>query len=206
MKKLFPLFLFLLPLLPVQAQVVKMTLNLEKGRAYQQHTDYTASIQQNLNGQQVNMVMSVQGGMSFLVKDANANGYEMEVVYESLTMGLELPQGIMEFSSEKENPQDVFSIILSAMKNKPFQVDISKNGKVTAVRNIESIYESAFERFPQLPEAQKAQIKAQLAKAYGAEAFRGNLEMAMAIFPETTVEPGDSWKIHTQLVHGQLNY
>ena len=202
MKKLYPLLIFLLPFLSVQAQEVKLTLTLEQGKAYKQHTDYTASIQQNINGQQVNMVMSVRGGVSFLVKAAHAEGYEMEVIYESLTMGLEMPQGKMEFSSEKENPQDVFSIILSEMKNKPFQLEMSRSGKVLAVHSIETIYESALERFPQLPETQKAQIKAQLSQAYGAEAFKGNIEMVTAIFPKNAVKPGDQWSIHTQLESG----
>ena len=79
---------------------------------------------------------------------------------------------------------------------------MTRSGKIAEVKNIESLFESAFKRFPQIPEAQLAQMKAQLDKAYGAEAFKGNIEMVTAIFPEQPVAKGEDWTIHTKLESG----
>jgi hypothetical protein len=73
---------------------------------------------------------------------------------------------------------------------------------VVEIRNIESVWESAFKDFPGLSEAQLAQIKSQLAKAYGTEAFRGNIEMSTAVLPEAPVAKGDTWIIKTKLESG----
>lgn len=77
-----------------------------------------------------------------------------------------------------------------------------KNGKVKEVSGIEKLFSGIFEKFPQLPEAQKEQLKQQLDKAYGENAFKGNIEMVTAIFPDHPVEKGDKWKINTELESG----
>ncbi|PIQ28415.1 MAG: hypothetical protein COW63_14850, partial [Bacteroidetes bacterium CG18_big_fil_WC_8_21_14_2_50_41_14] len=91
-------------------------------------------------------------------------------------MIMELPQGKMEFSSEKNDEQDIFSTLLSKMIGNTFNVKMAKNGKILEVKNIESRIESLFEDFTHIPENQLAQLKAQMTKAYGAEAFKGNIE------------------------------
>jgi len=108
----------------------------------------------------------------------------------------------LEFSSEKNDEKDIFSTILSAMKNKPFLVKMTKTGKVNEVKNIESVFSGIFEKFPQLTDIQKQQIQSQLMQAYGEKAFKGNLEMCSAIFPDFQVSKGDKWIIKTKLESG----
>lgn len=45
-------------------------------------------------------------------------------------------------------------------------------------------------------------MKAQIMNAYGAEALKGNIEMATAIYPDKPVNKGDNWTIHTNLESG----
>jgi hypothetical protein len=185
-----------------QAQKTELCLNLEKGKEYKQISDSKATIIQDINGQKMNMEMTVYGCMSYLVKAVNDDDYEMEVKYESLSMSMKLPQGIMEFNSEKNDEQDIFSMMLAEMKDKPFQITMTKRGKITKVKDIESLFESAFSKFTGIPEDQMGQIKAQLKKAYGEEAFKGNIEMITAIYPNRPVVKGESWEINTKLESG----
>jgi len=202
MRKFFNLILVSIILTSCQAQQTELKLSLEKGKEYKQITDSKATIIQDINGQKMNMEMTIKGSMTYLVKVVNENDYEMEVKYERLSMTMQLPQGTMEFSSEKNDEQDVFSMILAEMKNSPFQITMTKSGKITEVKNIELLFESAFSKFSQIPENQMAQIKAQLMKAYGEEAFKGSIEMVTAIYPDKSVVKGESWEIKTKLESG----
>ena len=68
----------------------------------------------------------------------------------------------MEFNSEKNDENDVFSTILGAMKDQKFSLTMSKAGKVTDVKNVDALWSKAINQFDQLPEMQKEQIKAQI--------------------------------------------
>jgi hypothetical protein len=202
MRKAISLILLSIVLTSFQTQKAQLGLNLEKGKEYKQITDSKATIIQDINGHKMNMEMTIIGNVSYLVKDIIEEVYDMEVKYESLSISMQLPQGTIEFSSEKKDEQDIFSIILAEMKNKPFQIKMTRSGKVTDVKNIELLFESAFSKFSHIPENQMAQIKAQLMNAYGEEAYKGNIEMVTAIYPDKPVVKGESWVIKTKLESG----
>ena len=146
--------------------------------------------------------MTIKGTMTFLVKDITENGYNMDAKFEELSMSMQMPQGLMEFSSEKNDANDIFSTILGAMKDKAFGITMSKTGKITDVKNVEALWSTAINTFDQLPEMQKEQIKAQIMKAYGGEALKGNIEMVTAIYPDSPANRGDKWTINTKLESG----
>lgn len=202
MRKLFPIFLSFFILASCQDEKATLSLNLEEGETYKQKSSIQSTINQEIDGQKINMIMGIDGVMAYKVTKANASDYEMDVTYESLSISMNLPQGKMEFSSDKEGEADIFSKILSEMTNTPFQLKMSKLGKVLEIKNIDKLFESAFNKFPDLPADQMAQIKSQLSKAYGEKSFRGNIEMATAIYPVTPVNEGDSWEIKTTLESG----
>lgn len=202
MRKIFSLILVSIVLTSVQAKEHNLTFNLQKGKEYRQVIKSKATIIQEVNGQLMNMVMTINGGVSFFVVSVNPTDYDLNVKYESLGMSMEMPQGKAEFSSEKADEQDVFSIILSKMIGKTFKVKMAKDGKVIEVKNIEPMIESLFEDFSDIPEDQLQQLKNQVNKSYGAEAFRGNVEMVTAIFPEQPVKKGEKWTIKTNLESG----
>lgn len=184
------------------AQKEKFELNLIKGEIYTQKMISNVSIIQTVNGQQVNTNMTINGVTTYKVTDIQNSIYNMEVRYESLSMKMSLPNGTMEFSSEKNDEKDIFSSILGVMKKKPFFVKMTKSGKIEEVKNVEMIFSNIFEKFPQLTDNQKQQIQSQLMQSYGEKAFKGNLEMCSAIFPDSPVAKGDKWIIKTKLESG----
>lgn len=202
MKTIFTLILTVFVLTSCQTQNSDLSLKLEKGKEYKQITNSKATIIQEVNGQKMNMVMTIKGTMTFLVKDITENGYNMDAKFEELSMSMQMPQGLMEFSSEKNDANDIFSTILGAMKDKAFGITMSKTGKITDVKNVEALWSTAINTFDQLPEMQKEQIKAQIMKAYGGEALKGNIEMVTAIYPDSPVNRGDKWTINTKLESG----
>lgn len=202
MKKIINLFIAFILLTSCQAQKEKLELKLSKGEIYNQKMISNVSILQTINGQQVNMKMSINAKMTYKVTDIQNAVYDMEVRYESLIMKMSLPNGEMEFSSDKNDEKDIFSTILGTMKNKPFLVKMTKAGRVSEVKNIEAVFSNMFDKFPQLNDVQKQQIKGQIMQAYGEKAFKGNIEMCSAIFSDSPVSKGDKWTINTQLESG----
>jgi len=177
-------------------------LNLTKGEVYFQKMISNASVIQTVNGQEMKMNMILNGKMSYKVIDIQDSIYQMEVRYESLSMKMSLPSGVMEFNSEKNDEKDIFSSILGVIKNKPFLIKMTKTGKIKEVKNINLLFSNMFEKFPQLTDMQKQQIQNQLIQAYGEQSFKGNLEMCSAIFSDSPVSKGDKWEIKTKLETG----
>lgn len=202
MKRILNLVLAIILITSCQAQKEKLELNLTKGEIYTQKMTSNVSIIQTINGQQVNMNMSVNGKVTYKVTDIQNSIYSMEVRYESLSMKINMPNGVLEFSSEKNDEKDIFSSLLGIMKNKPFFIKMTKAGKINEVRNIDALFSNMFDKFPQLQEIQKQQIKSQLMQAYGEKAFKGNLEMCSAIFPDSLISKGDKWIVDTKLESG----
>lgn len=185
-----------------QAKKTELSLHLQQGKSYTQVTDSHITIDQEVQGQQMKIVMDISGSMTYRVTAVTASGYDMDVQYDSLSMAMQMPQGTMNFSSEKNDASDIFSSILKSMKNRPFQVKMTTKGKITEVKNLDKLFDSMFESAPQLPEQQKAQIKSQLMRSYGEDAFKGNVEMTLAIYPDKPVAPGDTWVIENKQKSG----
>ena len=202
MKKLQTVILVIAVLSSAQAKKFNLKLNLEVGKEYHQRVTSNSGISQEINGRQMNIVMKITGEMIFKVTAHKDDVYDMDVNYERLDMTMQMPQMSMEFSSEKTDDNDILSKILKAMKGKVFSIKMTDKGKVTEVNNIETIYGSAFDDLPQMPAAQVAQIKEQIAKAYGEEAFKGSIEMAVAVFPDKRVKKGETWTVNTKLNSG----
>lgn len=202
MKKIVSIIFIALLVISCKSQKERIELNLIKGETYSQKMVSNISIKQDLNGQSFDMNMDIDAKMSYKVIDIQNSVYEIEVQYESLLMKMVLPNGTMEFSSEKEDLSDIVSTLLGVLKNKSFVVNMSKSGKVKEVKNIDKLFANMFDKFPQLTEEQKEQIRSQLMQAYGEKAFKGNLEMTSYIFSESPVSMGDKWTNNTRIESG----
>lgn len=202
MKKFFSTIATLLILSQCFAQKADLKLNLEVGKEYKQTTVSKATIVQEFGGQEMEILMTIEGEMSYKVKSLADNNYEMEAEYNRLNIGMKMPQGEMQFSSDKQDESDIFSTILKEMLDKPFYVTMTKRGKVLSVKNIDALFETVFNKFSEIPAAQLEQIKTQLEKSYGEAGLRGNIEMVSAIFPDRAVAIGDEWTIETKLESG----
>lgn len=199
MKTILHLSLALLFLASCQGKKEKLQLNLVKGQTYTQRLISNMTITQNISGQQMNMTMAVGGKMVFKVVNSNDSIFDIDVRYESLSMKMGMPNGTMEFSSDKQDEKDVFSTVLGSMRNKSFMVRMDKYGKVKEVKNIDTLFSGFFEKFPQISNEQKQVISDQIKQAYGTKTFKGNLEMTSAIFPEHPVAIGDPWVTKTTM-------
>lgn len=202
MKNIFALSIALIIWTSCYAQKQKLELNLVIGNTYSLNLISNASVIQNMGNQQVNMRITIIGKLNYKVIDIQDSIYNMEVKYDNLEMRMALPNGEMKFSSEKNDPNDIISTVLGAIKNKPFLLKMTKLGRLVEVKNMDTLFFAMLDKFPQLSQVQKQQIQGQIEQAYGEKALKGNFEMVSAIFSDTPVEKGDKWIIKTQIESG----
>ncbi len=202
MKKLL-LFLTIVGItLSASGQKQKLGFNLKAGETYYHLLETASLIKQEVNGQQMNIDISMSLKIAYRIINVRDSIYDMKVSYQRLEMTMNLPNGKKEFDSENSNENDVFSTILSAMTGKEFTVQMSRVGKILSVQNLDSVFGNLFDQFPQLAAEQVQQMKAQLKQAYGEKAFKGSFEMVTAIYSNAAVEKGSTWQITTHLESG----
>lgn len=197
MKHFLSITLVMLLTFAAFSQKETIQLNLKVGETYKQNSSAQVLIKQNVGGQSIDIDMTVKAGMAFKVTSVQGNSYLMDASYLSMDMIMKMPQGMsMTFSSSDTDPNNPMSQILGSMVNKSFQIKMSKTGKVEEVTGVEKLFESAFggQMNPQM-----AAIKTQLESSFGADAFKGNMEAAMTVYPDKPVKKGDSWSISTLL-------
>lgn len=176
-------------------------LKLQVGEIYPQNVVSNIIIIQKINGVEQKTNMEISGRMNFKVKGIQDNEYLMAVSYSSLKMKMNSPMGEMTVSTENGS-RDVFSKVMSSMIGKEFSVKMQKTGFISDIKGIDNVFSGVFSSFPDIPESQKKQVLAQLKQAYGEKAFKGNIEMITAIFPDKEVAIGESWDNSVNLESG----
>lgn len=199
MKKIYTLLLASIIFTSIQSQTIDLSFKLEKGKEYKHVTSTKSTVAQNMMAQEINMTMTVNGATSFLVKDITNDNYEMDATYDELSMSIEMPQGKQSYSSEVSDENDPVSSLLNDIKGKTIEVVMSKNGKIKEVRNTEALEQTIKERFEQLPEGARGQLKAQVMEAFGNETIKRNMESVSGIYPDKPVKKGDKWIINTSI-------
>ena len=205
MRKSSILLLFLLIFTDSFCQKTALELDLKQGAKYLQSMESLAKIQQEIDGKTLNNEMRMSGTTAFTVKEVNDDGYSMEVQYEELAFTIDSPSGPLVFSSEKQDDADILSQILAEMKKTPFQIRMSRTGKVTEIQNIHLLFEAALSKFPQIDSNQRDLLMDQLMKSFGKESFKGNMEMVSAIYPDNPVALGETWDVKTSLRTGGMS-
>lgn len=199
MKRIFIVILILVFAQPIFAQKQKLIFNLINGETYYHSMKTSSNIKEEMNGQKINFDLAISGRVAFKVVSTEDSVYDMSVTYEQLGMTMKLPSGEMNFNSEKQDINDVFSTILRTIKGKRFLMKMTKVGKIIEVKNLDSIFDNLLDPFPNLSAQQKQQINTQLKQAYGEKSFKGSYEMVTNIYTNAAVEKGDTWKIETKL-------
>lgn len=181
------------------AQKVKPVLDLTTGNTYYMASKANSSITQILNGQGNSFNIEVAYRMAFKVIDAIDSTYNMEVSYQAISIKLQGAGVSVEMDSKKNDPQDIPSMMMAAMTNKPFKITITKKGRITAVENIEKMIDGVFDSFQQIDTVKKQQVKSQLIKFLGADALKGTIESETAIFPDKAIAENDKWPVKTSI-------
>ena len=186
----------------VFAQKQKLAFNLVVGKTYYQIMQSSSNIEQDIKGQKVSINLTISGQIAFKVTNLNDTMYDISVSYHQLAMSMKLPNRNVNFNSDNKDENDNFSKLLSVIIDKPFFVKMTTLGRIVEVKNIDSVFEEALDKFTKLSETQKQQMMGQLMQAFGEKSFKSNFEMITAIYSNNPVEKGDTWTTKTDLETG----
>ncbi|MCR8557960.1 hypothetical protein KXD93_09920 [Mucilaginibacter sp. BJC16-A38] len=193
-------FFFIIAVGCCYPQKFKPALNLVKGTTYYLTSDATSTINQTVSGQQNSVNLTFAFKMAFKVTGVTDTVYNMEVSYQSLNMKMDLAENAVDLDSKKNDPKDLPSVMLAAMMNKPFNLEMTKTGKIRSVTNVDKMIIGALQNVPGADSIKKAQFTAQFMQSFGPNAFKGSIEMGTAIFPNTFVAKGASWTVTNKLM------
>ena len=200
MKKTLSLLLLTGISIACYAQKVQLQLNLKQDSTYYLNSSSTMNVTETIQGQQQAISIIISGKVAHKVTAIKDTVYEMAVQYESIAMHMDMSKaGVVVDVNTDEGKQDLMSKVMSGMLHKPIKLTLSRTGKVIAIKNIDTLYSGMFANFSEVPEAQKAQIKAQVEKSFGEKAFKGNFQDAFAVFPAVAVGLNDKWATNTSL-------
>jgi len=190
----------------VYAQPVKPLLHLVKGETYYMSSSGTTATMQNIYGREHKVNLALSFTMAFKVTNVRDTVYEMEAHYQSINMKIHMEDTSMEMNSapktvagENKAQTDTASMLIAALVNKPFAMALTVRGKVLWVKNLDNIINGAFNNFQLTDTLKKVQVQNQFKQSFGEGAFKGSLEMGIAVFPERTVAKKDKWTVYSTL-------
>ncbi|MET0394131.1 MAG: DUF6263 family protein [Chitinophagaceae bacterium] len=198
-KKIAGFALVLMMAITARAQEL-IALNLARNGTYTHSSASKVSIRQTVSGQQTDVSMNVSSTINFTVTGIRDTLYLMEARYTRLAVDMKLPDGNVSYSSDKDN--DPMSNLLAMIINKPFDIRMTKKGRITASSGVESLIAGIADSLAGVSDAQKQQLRDQVTKAYGDQALKGSIEMVTALFPDTRVAPGNKWSVRSRLESG----
>ena len=174
-----------------------------------QRSSADLTINEEVNGQKIDIVSTVSGNISFKVIEKSASSYILETAYTELNMSMKTPNGEVSFSSTKPyDEKDIFSRLLKNMIGHSFYINMQSNGKINEIKGIDSLWTNMFSSFPELDADKKEQILAQLKQSYGENSIKGNIEQLTAIFPSQKVRVNEQWQNSIDLrttMHATIN-
>ncbi|MEO7046675.1 MAG: DUF6263 family protein, partial [Ferruginibacter sp.] len=181
------------------AQKQILGFHLQPGETYNFLQQSSTNVNEDVNGQKVNVDITLSGKTSFKIIDLKDSVYDMDVRYEKIAMTMKLPTGDVTFNSDKRGDSDILSSVLSTLIGKPFLIRMTEAGKIIEVKNVDAVFGSMFDKFPKLTAEQKEQIQTQLKQSYGEKAIKGSFEMITSIYSTQAVDKGDTWTLKTRL-------
>lgn len=189
-------------LIACQSKNENLELHLTPGVTYVQCMESDMTVKETINGMVCMMHMKSQGKISCKVLSISDSSFNLEAMYESLSMQMDAPMHSLFFSSEKATPKDTFSTLLAHLKKKPFQFQLNQRGYISHIQHMDTLFSTLMNDLPSINEAQKNQILKKLTESFGKDAFQRNMEMVTAVFPNHPVSKKDRWKISSSMPNG----
>ncbi|MDR0544629.1 MAG: DUF6263 family protein [Odoribacteraceae bacterium] len=181
MKTICTLLLCILGLTGWSQEKEKLSFNWTKGETYTQTIEVSGVIAQAFSGQQMRLDMKVHIEIATLVKEKNAEGYELEMVYKNLSSSMSSPYGEVTVSADGGGPG---SEVLAALQNKPFQAKMDMQGNFTEFNGMDKVLESLAGVEPSVIEQFKSN--------FGPESMKQNFQLGV-VLPKEPVAVGDTW-------------
>ncbi len=177
-----------------QAQKSSLELKLKEGQEFHQINQSKITLKKHTKNSETTFM--VQRGTSFKVLSGYSTGYEMEVKFDSLKV--EFEEGIT-LNSEVQNDNDAYSKILYNMTNTPFQITMTKKGRIIEVKHLDSLLENAFVQDLDITEHEMVGAKITMLYWFDKQDFITSVEIVTSCYPDRPVATGDRWLTESEI-------
>jgi hypothetical protein len=183
----------------------KITLqyNFKQGDILKQNIVMSVDLVQKFMEQEMKVGLVMNMKSTFEVKEVRNDNYTVEVKYKELKLETGLPGVDAKITFDSNTTDDVatmtnFGPIFKAIIDKPFEIVISKTGKIESVKGLESFADAMINAFgDNVPEEMRQQITGQFGSQFSKESFKSQFEQNTGYFPNKPVGTGDSWDVET---------
>jgi hypothetical protein len=184
----------------------KITLlyNFKQGDILKQNIVMSVDLVQKFMEQEMKVGIVMNMKSTFEVKEVRDDNYTVEVKYKELKLDAGLPGMDTKIPFDSNTSEDVatmtnFGTIFKAIIDKPFEVVMSKTGKVESVKGLESFADAMMNAFgDNVPEEMRQQITEQFGSQFLEESFKSQFEQNTGYFPDKPVGTGDSWNVEME--------
>lgn len=193
------LLIIILLFLGIQEEKYDISLKLEVGKIYYQTIRTESDFLMMMNDEEMLISTVFEASLSFEVMAATDSNYKLQVQYTKLSMINKSPFATMEFSSEKEDSTNMMSGFLKEMVQKPFTASLNKNGKITEILNIDTLYSTIWDGKAGAMISSNDKLTETLNDQVGAGVIMENYALLSAFYPGRQVAIGESWSNPTEL-------
>lgn len=179
-------------------------LNLSMNKTYRQKTIVDMDIEQEVNGQEVNITTRNAFEILYKVVKKTDSSMILRAQLNSIYLKIDNPAQTIIFSTTDKDTTNVFNKIFKNMMNKDFTMEVSKNGEVLRVAKFENIFSKVFDNLPNISEPQKQSMLVNLKQYYGEEAFKNMQLFGNNFYPKKEVALKDKWKSNNLLTNNKV--
>jgi hypothetical protein len=180
----------------------KITLqyNLQQGEVLKQNMVMNMDLVQKILNQELKINLGMTIKMTWEVKESHEDSYGLEINFKELKADVNMPgmdSGTISVDSNTSADtaiQTNLGPVFKAIVDKPFEVVMTKTGKVKSVTGVDTFFESMISAIDEnLPENMRQQITQQFGSQFSEEAIKSQIEQNTGYFPDKPVGIGDSW-------------
>jgi hypothetical protein len=172
---------------------------LEKGKTYKQQAATTGNISINMMGQDIKTSMTMDMRTNYAIIGHQNDLYDMQMTYKKMKLSIE--GGPARFVVDTDLPDASSSMnlggVLKSIIDIPVDIQMTKKGKVNAVKGIDKIKNAVSEKLDaNASPTAKQQFAAIFDQQFSEEAIKTTFSQISAYFPEKPVAIGDSWEVN----------
>ena len=205
MKKLSYLLVYLLINTTLLGQS-RIQYNLSLDDVFTIKQDANQIITQEIDGATHEITNMLQGILEFRVKGDTNNTYAINVMFKDLNLKMtsSIQGELMNVKAKDFEEDDVQSKIFNSLLDVPIQIILARTGDILEVSGGDSLVSIMANASGLEDEFSLNMMKKSLEKEFGSEALSNSYKQLTFLYPDTSIEVGDSWKNeYTGKLHAQ---
>ena len=192
MKKVYyTLVLLFMSMTSLQAEKVKLRVNLEKGKTYTLSFDADQDIKQTMNGQEMAMNQSMGFDIAYEVLEKDDKG-NMKLKCTYAAVRFKHKSQFMTVDYDSANPPETvpaFAKVFASLLNESITLHMDARGSVSKVEGMQEMIASIMKKNG----IEQGMMADQLKKQFSEEKVKEQFSNMVTSYPEQAVGVGDSW-------------